>query len=55
MSEPIELFKKDGSPFTMYSPAVAEEMIAAGELFVNPPAPKPEAEAPKKKQVKSQE
>ena len=51
MGEPINLFDKDGQPVTMYAPATAAELVAAGELFVEkPPKPKPAPKsAPKRK------
>ena len=42
MGEPIYLWSKDGKPVVLYAPVTAGEMVAAGELFENPPSPLPE-------------
>ena len=52
MSEPIEFFDKDGEIVIMTSPNVAKELVAKGELFVDPP-PLPEEEAEPEKKVAS--
>lgn len=38
MSEPIRLFNADGDEIALFAPFYAAEMVAAGEVFLQPPA-----------------
>jgi hypothetical protein len=42
MSEPIIRYDKDGNEHVMHSPSIAQAMVEAGLLFVEPPVLTPD-------------